>query len=206
MKKILSIFLFLLITILEIPAATPSTVIEVMDVLSSGAQFDYIGESISQLEHALQCAKLAQDSGANSELILAALLHDIGHLCAQKNAPTMSQYGICEHENIGANYLASQGFSSTVVTLVRSHIDAKRYLAYHDPSYLNKLSIASQRTLEFQGGPMSAEEAACFEQLPFFKEKLLMRHWDEEGKVANLTVPNLESYKELLTEHLSCKR
>ena len=40
----------------------------------------YGGEAVTQLEHALQCATLAQDNGSTPATITASLLHDIGHL------------------------------------------------------------------------------------------------------------------------------
>jgi len=42
---------------------------------------DYIGEPVNQREHALQCAHFARESRPkDSEFVVAALLHDIGHL------------------------------------------------------------------------------------------------------------------------------
>ena len=40
----------------------------------------YSGEPVTQLQHALQTAALAEADGADDELATAALLHDLGHL------------------------------------------------------------------------------------------------------------------------------
>ena len=98
--------------------------------LSAGRQRGYIGEPVSQLEHALQCAALARAAKAAPAEVLAALFHDIGHLVAPPDAPEMAGLGILEHEHLGARWLAALGFKTDVCTLVASHVDAKRYLAF----------------------------------------------------------------------------
>ena len=40
----------------------------------------YSGEPVTQLEHALQTAHLAEQSDADDTLVTACLLHDLGHL------------------------------------------------------------------------------------------------------------------------------
>jgi predicted HD phosphohydrolase len=39
---------------------------------------NYIGERVSQIEHALQCSFLAEKENFPNHVILAAFLHDIG--------------------------------------------------------------------------------------------------------------------------------
>lgn len=175
---------------------------KVFEILKSGEGKDYIGEPISQLEHALQCAKLATDQKMDSETILAALFHDIGHLCAVHNAESMSGYGVKRHEQIGANFLTELGFSEKIVQLVKSHVDAKRYLICRNPDYYQKLSDASKKTLQFQGGPMNEQEAQDFENDPLFQLKLFVRSWDEKAKEVNINVPGLESYRDLCIKSL----
>ena len=126
---------------------------------------DYIGEEISQLEHALQAAYWAQKTQAPDEVILAALFHDIGHLIAP-DAPQMDGLGVMDHETIGANFLVEHGCSTRMADLVAAHVGAKRYLCHRKPTYYNRLSEASKGTLEFQGGPMNEEEATAFESSP----------------------------------------
>ena len=43
----------------------------------------YGGEGVTQLEHGLQAAFLAEEEGASDELVVASLLHDVGHLPAR---------------------------------------------------------------------------------------------------------------------------
>jgi phosphonate degradation associated HDIG domain protein len=171
---------------------------QVVSLLRRSAGSDYIGEKVSQLEHALQAAHFAREAGAPDSAILAALLHDVGHLCAPEGAPQMAGLGVVSHEEIGARWLAERGFSSDVCELVRGHVQAKRYLVYRYPEYAARLSEASRGTLEFQGGAMTRSEAEEFERDPLFKLKLAVRAWDERAKVVGLEVPGLESYTALL--------
>jgi putative nucleotidyltransferase with HDIG domain len=174
--------------------------------LQRGDQRDYIGEPVSQLEHALQCAALARAARAPAAEVLAALFHDIGHLVAGEGAAEMDGLGIVDHESIGAEWLAALGFGGDVCVLVASHVQAKRYLAARKPGYHERLSEASRGTLRFQGGPMSAAEVAAFEADPLFAAKVRLRSWDEAAKEANRSVPGIESYEGLMREHLELAR
>lgn len=168
---------------------------EVIALLSRAAGLDYIGEPVSQLEHALQCAAAAARAGAPDAEVLAALLHDVGHLCAPPDAPRMAELGVLAHERIGADYLRARGFSEAVCALVEGHVAAKRYLVSRNPRYAEALSAASTGTLAFQGGPMSDAEAAAFEADPLMKAKLRVRRWDELGKDVGAEVPDLLRYR-----------
>lgn len=175
---------------------------EVCAILSGGADQDYIGEAVSQLEHALQAAHLARRVGADDELVLAALCHDIGHLAAPANAPSMAGLGVVLHEQIGAELLRRLGFSERVCVLVASHVQAKRYLATKTPGYLERLSPASRGTLEWQGGPMSAEEADRFAAESRFQDRLRVRMWDEGAKDPEAKVEDLSFYRVKIIQHL----
>jgi putative nucleotidyltransferase with HDIG domain len=175
---------------------------ELFDILAQAQERGYIGEPISQLEHALQSAKLATDGNGRDELILAALFHDIGHLCAEEKAPCMDKFGIDNHHGVGAEYLRSLGFSDTVATLIKGHVDAKRYLVAKKTNYLHALSPASQETLRHQGGPMSKEEMHAFESHPLFQEMLLLRTCDDRAKRVGWDVPTLDCYHEVANRHL----
>lgn len=164
---------------------------------------EYAGEKVTQLEHMLQTAELAKKQGFDEEVILAAFLHDIGHICVAAHSENeMEGYGIQDHEEVGADFLAQKGFSKKVIRLVQSHVDAKRYLTYRNPHYYEQLSEASKKTLEYQGGKMSAEEAAIFEQDPLFPLIIQMREWDEQAKIEGLPSPELEYYSQLLLKNL----
>jgi len=163
---------------------------------------DYIGESVSQIEHMTQAAELARQSGYDEEVILSAFFHDFGHLCADEHAAQMDGYGVSDHEKLGADYLRQAGFSEKVALLVQSHVQAKRYLTFSDPVYYNRLSEASKKTLAFQGGRMTAAEAAAFEADALFPLYLQMRYWDEQAKQTNMPMPDLEIYKQMAIRHL----
>lgn len=181
-----------------------NVIFEVLELLRASADTEYFGEPVSQLEHALQAAKLAADAVAgDEEAVIAALLHDVGHLAAPENAPRMGDVGVLAHESIGADYLLARGFSERVVALVRGHVSAKRYLAGTNPRYLAQLSAASLETLAHQGGPMSAGEARAFERDPLFAAHLRQRSWDEQAKKIGWNVPRLDDYRALLERHLA---
>ncbi len=186
---------------------SPETVVqivnEVFGLLQRFGGADYIGEAISQLEHACQAAQMAIAQGFDDEVVLAALFHDIGHLCALNgDHPQMDGYGVKEHEKLGADYLRSHGFSPKVTRLVESHVAAKRYLCFVDPEYYDRLSVASKRTLVFQGGPMSPEEAMEFRSDPLYSIILLMRQWDELAKEEGMPPTDLSIFREMAVKHL----
>ncbi|MEK6476569.1 HD domain-containing protein [Catalinimonas sp. 4WD22] len=166
---------------------------------------DEYGESITQLEHAVQSAQLASKEGYEDEVILAALFHDIGHLAAneQESKTFMGNYGAMSHDKIGGDYLRHLGFSERMAQLVENHVQAKRYLTFKEADYYDKLSEASKQTLEYQGGKMNAEEAAAFEQDELFKLSLRMRHWDEEAKEIGMPPPDLQPYQDKCRQYLT---
>jgi len=55
--------------------------------------------------------------------------------------------GAAYHERLGSDYLAALGFSPKICTLVRRHVDAKRYLCFAQAGYHDTLSEASKGTL-----------------------------------------------------------
>jgi len=175
---------------------------EVCGLLESARHAHYIGEPISQLEHGLQAAHFASAAGADDEHILAALFHDIGHLCADDDAPRMDALGVMQHEAIGAQYLRERGFSETICSLVQLHVAAKRYQVHRRPAYRASLSEASLGTLAFQGGAMTSEQADAFEQHPLFKGILAVRAWDEMAKDPELDVADLSTYRRHMRDHL----
>lgn len=181
---------------------TSSNINQLMFILATARDREYIGEPISQLEHALQAAYFAQSAGKNQLEILAALLHDIGHLVGQEAIDSSTDLGVKNHEEVGANFLAQMGLPRLVCDLVHSHVQAKRYLVYKNARYRAKLSQASLQTLLHQGGPMSDSEALIFEADPWFRAKIALRNYDEKAKVVGLTVPKLASYIPLLNRHL----
>jgi phosphonate degradation associated HDIG domain protein len=176
---------------------------DLFQMIANSGEADYIGENVTQLEHMCQAAEFAEEQGNDDEVILGALFHDIGHFCAEYGAEhDMDGLGHIAHDKVGADYLRNIGFSEKIARLVESHVEAKRYLCAAKPGYHAKLSEASAKTLEFQGGPMSAEEVTKFEADPYFKEIIKVRAWDELAKVENKPLPDLERYKQMAKAHL----
>ena len=167
---------------------------------------EYAGEKVTQLEHMVQSAQLAEQQGHEEEVILAAFLHDIGHICVSAQGDNeMDGYGIKDHEEVGGNFLREKGFSKRLIRLVEAHVEAKRYLTWKSPAYYEQLSEASKKTLEYQGGRMIDEEAQAFEQYPLFDLIIKMRYWDEEAKIEGQPLPNLVKYHEMIVRHLQRK-
>jgi phosphonate degradation associated HDIG domain protein len=177
---------------------------EILNLYRIYGEEDYIGEPVSQLEHMCQMAFLAEAEGYDEEVILAAFLHDIGHLVASTGTyASMQGFGAMDHEDLGAYYLESKGFSSRLIRLVQSHVDAKRYLAHREPAYRERLSPASIKTLQFQGGAMTEKEAIVFEQDSLASLKIRFRRWDDEAKVRGGAMIGLDRMEPMLTRHLN---
>jgi phosphonate degradation associated HDIG domain protein len=157
----------------------------------------YFGERVSMVEHGLQAAHFARIEGAPEPLVLAALLHDIGHLIEDVPDDIAEWTRDGRHEEIGARWLA-QHFDALLCEPVRLHVPAKRYLCAKDAGYFGRLSAASVHTLSLQGGPMTAQEVAHFEAQPFWREAIRLRLWDDQGKVAGLKTAPLRDYAPLI--------
>ena len=176
---------------------------EIMGYYEHHGGEEYAGEKVTQLEHMVQAAQLAEEQGYDEEVVLAAFLHDIGHICEAGHGDNeMGDFGIKDHEEIGADFLKEKGFSKKVVRLVQSHVEAKRCLTLKDPAYYDQLSDASKRTLEYQGGRMEEEEAKAFEQYPLFDLIIKMRKWDEQAKIEHKPLPALAHFRKMILHHL----
>ncbi|HKD55839.1 MAG TPA: HD domain-containing protein [Steroidobacteraceae bacterium] len=170
---------------------------EILRIYATGGAGAYFGEQVSMREHALQSAHFARLDGASDALVLASLLHDIGHLLEELPEEIGEWTEDARHEQSGARWLAPR-FDVSISEPVRLHVAAKRYLCATDATYLSRLSAASVHTLRLQGGPMSTGEAAQFEREPFAGEALHVRRWDDQGKVAGLETAALASYVPLI--------
>jgi predicted HD phosphohydrolase len=145
-------------------------------------------EELGQLEHALQTAALAEAAGAGDEVVVAALLHDVGHLLHLRGDP------LEPHERSGAAFLASC-FPAEVVGPIALHVEAKRYLCAVDPDHLGRLSPGSVTSLRRQGGPMSDAEVQAFRSTAGWADAVSLRRWDDAGKVPDLAVPSLDHFE-----------
>jgi len=179
------------------------TIAELWSLFEQQGNEPYFGEPVTQLEHALQCAGFAERAGADNDTVVAAFLHDIGHLLpAEAGVEFMDGYGTVAHERLAADYLRKRGFSEKVAALIENHVNAKRYLVAKYPDYDARLSDASRITLGFQGGPMPPDELLAFEQHLYFKPILAMRHWDEQAKETDLDLPDPARYLARCHDHL----
>ena len=168
---------------------------------SKGSNIQYGNENVTQLEHALQCAELAEINNLSKEIITAALLHDIGHLLYDGEDPIQEgQDGY--HENLGADFLSSC-YGEEVTRPIRFHVACKRYLSAVEDGYYEILSEASKISLEAQGGIFTKEEADVFIQKPFMKAAVELRRLDDQAKILNKKTPTLEHFRHYLEESLS---
>jgi phosphonate degradation associated HDIG domain protein len=149
----------------------------------------YAGEPVTQLEHALQTAQLAEDSGADPALVVAALLHDLGHL-VNDQGDTPTARGIDDVHQYAAIPFLRPLFGDDVIEPIRLHVDAKRYLCATRPAYYDALSADSKRSLALQGGPHAPEEAEMFIGQPGAARAVRLRLWDDAAKTAGrVTLP-----------------
>ena len=162
----------------------------------------FYDEVVTQLEHALQCAALAQQNDASATLITGALLHDVGHIILDEhNADRAFLDTDLTHEEVGAQYM-EPFFPEAVTTPIRLHVPAKRYLCTTDASYHDGLSEASKRSFRLQGGIMSDEERNAFERIPHFQDALTLRRWDDLAKVKGLETAELAIYRDIVQQCL----
>lgn len=142
---------------------------------------EYLGEPVTVAEHMLQGAHFAEQAGEPEIIVVAALLHDIGHFTSEFGSFTMDDTQDRHHEDAGAEVLEPY-FPKLVIDCVRYHVAAKRYLCATRPTYFDRLSDASIHSLKLQGGPMDSTEVSAFEANPNFKQIIKVRHYDEAGK------------------------
>ena len=150
----------------------------------------HYGEDVTLIEHSVQCASLAEADRAPPSLIIASLLHDIGHLFESEADATTRDH---RHQLTGADALADL-FDEAVCQAVALHVDAKRYLCHREPRYFEMLSAASKETLRLQGGIFTAAEAAAFEKLPGWGDAVALRRYDDEGKSDELSARSFAEF------------
>ncbi len=157
----------------------------------------YGGEAVTCLQHALQCATIAQQNGESDSLVAACLLHDIGHILHNLGEDAVEQ-GINDcHEHLAQRYLAPL-FSPAVTEPIRLHVQAKQYLCAINRRYWETLSSASQASLEFQGGAFSKAEAKRFIYQRYAPEAVKLRLWDDQAKVSQHPTPDLDHFVPVL--------
>ena len=162
---------------------------------------DRYGEDLSLESHMLQSAALAESMKAPRHVVLAALLHDVGHFLCPEGEAVNGQGRELDHEAIGAAWL-SRRFGEEVTAPIALHVSAKRYLCSVEPGYFGRLSQASRLSLVVQGGVMTPAETATFAREPAFAAALMLRRCDDTGKDASAPTRSLAHYRDLMDASL----
>ena len=167
------------------------------DIFDRRGAESYLGEDVTMSQHMLQAAQCAEKSGADDSLIVAALLHDIGHYKNEIPETALAKGKNNYHEEAGANFLEDY-FPVSVVEPIRQHVAAKRYLCAVKSDYFDRLSPASVHTLNLQGGPMNKEEVKEFEKNDYLEQCVKLRYWDEDAKNPKRVHPAFSYYRPLV--------
>jgi phosphonate degradation associated HDIG domain protein len=170
---------------------------DVLAIFHARGDQAYLGEPVSLTEHMLQTAAAAMRFGASDSLVVAALLHDFGHLVHGMDEDSAKDGIDTRHEIAGATWLA-RTFGPAVTEPIRLHVAAKRYLCTIEPTYFALLSPASVHSLMLQGGPLSVRAASQFVTRPFAADAVLLRKWDDSAKTLDASIPTLESLRPIL--------
>lgn len=176
----------------------PAILDDIRQLFAARGAARYDGEPVTQLEHALQTAHLAEQARADDELVTACLLHDLGHLLlAERDAPqrdTPTLRGIDDRHQRAALPFLHGHFTARVLDAIEGHVDAKRYLCQSRAGYHDRLSADSRRSLALQGGVFSADEAAAFIARPGARDAIVLRVWDDLAKQPRLETPSLAHF------------
>ncbi len=170
---------------------------EIEELYGTRGHRRYDLEEISQLQHALQTATMAEQQGEPPAIVLAALLHDVGHMVHGLGENPAAEGIDGRHEIAGANWLAAR-LPASVSEPVRLHVAAKRYLCGTEPGYTEILAPDSVLSLRLQGGPMTADEAARFRALPFAEDAIRIRRMDDAAKDLTAKTPDVAHFLRLL--------
>ncbi|MVO16940.1 (R)-1-hydroxy-2-trimethylaminoethylphosphonate oxygenase [Parasedimentitalea huanghaiensis] len=174
----------------DIDELTPQNIVAFLgSIFERCGDEEYLGEPVTMGEHMLQGATIAEQNGQPEEIIVGALLHDIGHFTSEFGTFSMMDTKDRFHEEAGAEVL-KQFLPSVITDCVRYHVAAKRYLCATKPEYFNRLSEASVHSLNLQGGPMEPAEVAEFAMNPNLKQIIAVRYLDEAGKRTDMETPD----------------
>lgn len=176
-------------------------VYDIMTIVETRGRAAYGAEAVSQDEHAVQSAMLAERAGSLPALVAAALLHDIGHMVSADGEHPAERGIDALHERIGQKYLR-RWFGPDVTEPVALHVAAKRYLCAAEPDYRAALSPASERSLMLQGGPFTPSEMTAFLQGPYSEAAIALRRWDDGAKVPGIDLTPLKHFEPFLRQVL----
>jgi predicted HD phosphohydrolase len=195
---------------MESPAGTMAD--RLLEAFAGSAARRYGGEPVTELAHSLQCAELARDVGADDELQLACLLHDVGRFAVdprlifdKKDRAAGANPDAKGHHDVGADLIAPY-VPERVAWLVRMHADAKRYLCAVEPGYWDTLTPGSRFTLTLQGGVMTPAAVAGLTRHPWLADAVRLRRWDDLAKVPDRPTRPLEAWAPLLRRYFSLPR
>ncbi|MSO15018.1 MAG: hypothetical protein EXQ61_01705 [Ilumatobacteraceae bacterium] len=177
-----------------------TSLIEIESLFEKWGQ-QFYSENISQTAHAVQCAQLAEDADASSALVLAALLHDVGHLVDLEDSSGKEEHVIDTMHEATATRMLAPLFPPAVTAPIALHVDGKRWLCAREHGYFQTLSPASVASLALQGGPMSDQEADRFMAMPQFKDAIALRRWDDIGKDTSKEKFPHDEFRRLLNFH-----
>lgn len=177
---------------------TSKNIVEFLaDIFLRRGSEEYLGEAVTMEQHMLQAAHYAETAGEPEEVVVAALLHDIGHFTSEFGSYSPEDLIDRKHEESGARVLQHL-FPVLIIDCIQYHVAAKRYLCSVKPEYFDKLSAASVHSLELQGGPMHAEEAAEFSSNPNLAQIVNVRSYDDAGKDASLKTQSFAYYAPMI--------
>lgn len=179
------------------PLTSANVVPWLRDIFSQHGDQEYLGEPVTISQHMLQSAMLAERASDPEPIIVAALLHDIGHFTSNIGSVETHNHQDRLHEHAGADVLAGL-FPDLILDCIRYHVDAKRYLCATDSSYFDLLSDASVHSLNLQGGPMSDDEVASFEQNPNLDAIVKIRRYDDAGKTVGEDTRSFDFYAPMI--------
>lgn len=182
----------------DVTSLNPRNIVAFLeDIFERRGSEEYLGEPVTMAEHMLQGAHFAEEAGEPEIIIIAALLHDVGHFTSEFGMFSMDDTKDKLHEEAGAQVL-QRFFPSLVTDCVRHHVAAKRYLCATRPEYYSLLSEASIHSLNLQGGPMNSDEVAKFEANPNLDQIIRVRKYDEAGKQANFKTRPFSHYAPMI--------
>lgn len=174
---------------------------ELLEIYGGRASQRYGLSDVTQLQHALQAASNAEAAGEPPAVIVASLLHDLGHMVHELGTDYLIKGIDDTHESRGATWLA-RWFGPDVSEPVRLHVPAKRYLCAVEGHY-EKLARDSRRSLELQGGDMNDDEVAAFRREPYAEAAIRVRRYDDTAKTPTATTQPFEYFLERYVEPLT---
>ena len=166
---------------------------------------EYLGEPVNMGQHMLQGATIAEQQGQPEEIIIGALLHDIGHFTSEFGTFTIEDTEDRHHEDAGAKVL-ERFFPKVITDCVRYHVAAKRYLCATKPEYFESLSEASIHSLHLQGGPLNHMEVVEFEKNPNLDQIIAVRYLDDAGKHAGMEIPDYWYFAPMVQRMVNCRK